>query len=76
MYNLSINDFNIINGIEPNYLDPEGEKLISITRKTLNAILNQGSFNENKYILKNIDPNEGLLKVKKKPIIFHIIKKK
>ena len=68
-YRLSINDFNIINGIEPNYLDPEGEKIITITKKGLDAILKEGTFNQNKYILKNIDPNEGLLKVKKKPII-------
>ena len=62
-YKLTINDFNIINGIEPNYLDPEGEKLINITKKSLDSILSQGSFNQNKYLLKNIDPNKRLLKV-------------
>ena len=67
-YKLTINDFNIINGIEPNYSDPEGEKLINITKKSLDSILSQGSFNQNKYILKNIDPNKRLLKVMKKPI--------
>ena len=67
-YKLTINDFNIINGIEPNYSDPEGEKLIDITKKSLDSILSQGSFNQNKYILKNIDPNKRLLKVIKKPI--------
>ena len=69
VYNLSINDFKIINGFEPNYLDPEGEKLITITKRTLYAILNDGSFNKNKYVLDVIDSNKGLLKVKKKPII-------
>ena len=67
-YKLTINDFNIINGIEPNYSDPEGEKLIYITKKSLDSILSQGSFNQNKYLLKNIDPNKRLLKVMKKPI--------
>ena len=68
-YKLTINDFNIINGIEPNYSDPEGRKLINITKKSLDSILSQGSFNQNKYILKNIDPINRLLKVKKKPVI-------
>ena len=67
-YKLTINDFNIINGIEPNYSDPEGEKLINITKKSLDSILSQGSFNQNKYLLKNIDPNKRLLKVMKKKI--------
>ena len=67
-YNLSINDFRIINGIEPDYQDPEGEKLLPISKRNLDAILNQGSFNQNKYILKIIDPNKRLLKVMKKPI--------
>ena len=71
-YKLTINDFNIINGIEPNYSDPEGEKLINITKKSLDSILSQGSFNQNKYLLKNIDPNKRLLKVMKKPIFLFI----
>ena len=68
-YNLSINDFRIINGIEPDYQDPEGEKIIPITKRNLDAILNDGSFNQNKYVLKIIDRNKRLLKVMKKPII-------
>ena len=68
-YNLSINDFRIIKGIEPDYQDPEEEKLLPITKRNLDAILNEGSFNQNKYVLKNIDPNKRLLKVMKKPII-------
>ena len=68
-YNLSINDFRIINGIEPDYQDPEGEKLLLIAKRNLDAILTQGSFNQNKYILKIIDPNKRLLKVMKKPFI-------
>ena len=70
VYKISINDFNIINGTEPNYLDPEGEKLITITKENLNAILEKGSLNENKYEIKVIDPIDGLLKVKRKPTIF------
>ena len=69
VYKLSINDFDIINGIEPNYLDSEREKFIDITKESLDAILEKGNLDGNKYEIKIIDPINRLLKVKKKPII-------
>ena len=66
-YFLSINDFRIINGDEPNYQDPQGEKIIPIRKRNLDSIVTNGGFNQNKYELKIVDPNERLLKVMKIP---------
>ena len=68
-YFLSINDFRIINGDEPNYQDPQGEKIIPIRKRNLDGILSNGDFNQNKYELKIVDSNERLLKVMEKPTI-------
>ena len=68
-YFLSINDLKIINGDDPDYQDPYGEKIVPIRRKTLDGILSNGSLNQNKYVLNIVDQNERLLKVKEKPII-------
>ena len=66
---LSINDLKIINGDDPDYQDPYGEKTVPIRRKTLDGILSNGNFNQNKYVLNIVDENENLLKVEKKPTI-------
>ena len=68
-YFLSINDLKIINGDDPDYQDPYGEKIVPIRRKTLDGILSNGNFNQNKYVLNIVDENENLLKVEKKPTI-------
>ena len=66
---LSINDFRIINEDEPIYQDPQGEKIIPIRKRNLDGILSNGDFNQNKYELKIVDPDERLLKVMEKPTI-------
>ena len=68
-YFLSINDFRIINGDEPNYRVAQGEKIIPIRKRNLDGILSNGDFNQNKYELKIVGPNERLLKVMEKPTI-------
>ena len=66
---LSINDLRIVAGEVPNYQDPIGERIIPIRKRTLDGILLNGDFNQNRYVLKVVDPNERLLKVEKKPTI-------
>ena len=45
-YFLSINDLKIINGDDPDYQDPYGEKIVPIRRKTLDGIFSNGDFNQ------------------------------
>ena len=68
-YFISHNDLRIVAGDVPDYQDPDGERITSIRKRTLDGILENGDFNQNKYVLKIVDPNERLLKVEEKPTI-------
>ena len=68
-YFISFNDLRIVAGDVPNYQDPDGERITSIRKRTLDGILSNGDFNQNTYELKIVDPNTRLLKVEEKPTI-------
>ena len=62
-YKISSNDFRIIKGEEPDYQDPKGKELLTFSKNYLNSILDQGSFNEDKYVLLVTNPEERILEV-------------
>ena len=60
---ISFNDMAIINGDVPDYENNDGQQLTTVRKKTLDAMLSQGKFDEVKYEIKYIDPNKKILKV-------------
>ena len=64
-YKISLDDFNIIKGGEPDFNDPQGKELLSFSSDYLKSILSKGNFDEKKYFLK-VDNVERLVKVFKK----------
>ena len=50
-YKISLNDFLIIKGEEPDYKDPEGKEMLTFSGKYLKSILSKGNFNKDKYTL-------------------------
>ena len=50
-YKITLNDFKIIKGEEPDFKDPKGKDLLSFSSKYLKSILNKGNFNKEKYTL-------------------------
>ena len=63
---ISFNDIAIINGDVPDYEKNDGEQLTTVRKKTLDAMLSQGNFNEVKYEINFIDHNRRILKVVEK----------
>ena len=45
-YKISLNDFNIIKGGEPDFNDPQGKELLSFSSDYLKIILSKGNFDE------------------------------
>ena len=63
---ISINDMKLLLGGEESDFTQEGENLNKISKEELDGILEQKKLNEDKYVLKNIDPEKGILKVVEK----------
>ena len=66
VYSISINDMKLLLGGEESGFTQEDENLNKISKEDLDGILEQKKLNEDKYELKNIDPEKGILKVVKK----------
>ena len=64
-YSISINDMKLLLGGEESDFTQEGENLNKISKEELEGILEQKKLNEDKYELKNIDPEKGILKVER-----------
>ena len=56
----------IINGDVPDYENNDGEQLTTVRKKTLDAMLSEGNFDEVKYEINFIDPIRRILKVVEK----------
>ena len=65
-YLISINDMKLLLGGEESNFTQEDENLLNVSRKELDNILSQDKLNNDKYALKLIDPEKGILKVVKK----------
>ena len=65
-YSISINDLKLLLGGKESDFTQEGENLNKISKEELDGILEQKKLNEDKYELKLIDPEKGILKVVKK----------
>ena len=63
---ISFNDMAIINGDVPDYENNNGEQLTTVRKKTLDAMLSQGNFDEVKCEINFIDPNRRIVKVVEK----------
>ena len=55
---ISFNDMELINGDVPDYENNDGEQLTTVRKKTLDAMLSQGNFDEVKYEINFIDTNK------------------
>ena len=62
-YKISSNDFKTIKGENPDYQDPKGKELLAFSSNYLKSILDQGHFNEDKYVLLVTNPQERILEV-------------
>ena len=62
-YSISINDLKLLLSGEERNFTSEDEKLTSISKEDLDEILSQNKLNKDKYELKIIDPEKGILKV-------------
>ena len=66
-YKISLNDFLIIKGEEPNYKDPEGNEILTFSRKYLKSILSKGKLDKEKYTLMANDEKKILKVFKNQP---------
>ena len=66
VYSISINDMKLLLGGEESDFTQEDENLMNIRKEDLDLILSQNKLNNDKYELKLIDPEKGILKVVKK----------